>query len=320
MSHGFLLAVAERLGIAESIDFICTNTMTRASVETDTYDLVYTSNGVHVWINDLNAMYENIRRVLKPNGISIMFDIHPLQRPFDEQMKIYKAYDYTGSFEDETSVTFHWRIQDTINAIHQKRRVSMELYLIRHGECYPSAPQYYDLNNKAMNPPLTERGILQAKELSSRIANIHFDKIYSSDLLRAVQTAHFLKDLRSVELILMKEFREIDMGELNLKSWDAYPELYQEWRKHDTDVAYPGGECGADVWERCNLALQSILKEDLDRVAIVCHGGTIMSILCGVLNIPQEKRFFFGHPIENCSISVINYIDEQYYIHSINTI
>ena len=27
----------------------------------------------------------------------------------------------------------------------------MELYLIRHGECYPSAPQYYDLNNKAMN-------------------------------------------------------------------------------------------------------------------------------------------------------------------------
>ena len=40
MSHGFLMAVAERLGIAESIDFICTNTMTLASVETDTYDLV----------------------------------------------------------------------------------------------------------------------------------------------------------------------------------------------------------------------------------------------------------------------------------------
>ena len=117
MSHGFLMVVAERLGIAESIDFICTNTMTLASVETDTYDLVYTSNGVHVWINDLNAMYENIRRVLKPNGISIMFDIHPLQIPFDEQMKIYKAYDYTGPFEDETSVTFHWRIQDMINAI-----------------------------------------------------------------------------------------------------------------------------------------------------------------------------------------------------------
>lgn len=46
MSHGFLMVVAERLGIAESIDFICTNTMTLASVETDTYDLVYTSNGV----------------------------------------------------------------------------------------------------------------------------------------------------------------------------------------------------------------------------------------------------------------------------------
>lgn len=62
----------------------------------------------------------------------------------------------------------------------------MEIYLIRHGHCYDSIMKYYDHEKKAMNPPLTEKGIKQANELALRLSTIHFDKIYCSDLLRAV--------------------------------------------------------------------------------------------------------------------------------------
>lgn len=57
------------------IEFLVEDTMRLGSVADEAYDLVYTSNGVHVWIHDLKAMYRNVRRILKDGGSSIMFDI-----------------------------------------------------------------------------------------------------------------------------------------------------------------------------------------------------------------------------------------------------
>lgn len=76
----------ERLSYCENhdwdIEFICDDTMKLTKISPNAYDFVYTSNGVHIWINDLESMYNNIYRVLKPTGTYIMFDIHPFMRPF----------------------------------------------------------------------------------------------------------------------------------------------------------------------------------------------------------------------------------------------
>lgn len=109
--------IAEREGIDQSIRFVCTDTMTLENIDNSEYDLVYTSNGVHVWLNDLSAMYRNIYRVLKPGGLNILYDIHPFMRPFDDHVKMIKPYDNIGPFEDEYTVNFHWRVQDILNAI-----------------------------------------------------------------------------------------------------------------------------------------------------------------------------------------------------------
>nr|WP_245585934.1 class I SAM-dependent methyltransferase [Paenibacillus pinihumi] len=92
--------------------------MQLGQIQSDAYDLVYTSNGVHVWINDLNAMYQNISRVLKTGGRYIMFDIHPFMRPLSsntEQLIAVKPYDATGPFGEPP--TYKWRIQDLTNAL-----------------------------------------------------------------------------------------------------------------------------------------------------------------------------------------------------------
>ena len=62
-------------------------------------------------------MYKNISRILKPGGVYIMYELHPFQRPFGENMKVVKPYDSTGPFEDEATVNFAWRIQDIVNPI-----------------------------------------------------------------------------------------------------------------------------------------------------------------------------------------------------------
>ena len=105
-------AVAKRLKLP--IRFVCEDTMKLTAIESGTYDLVYTSNGTHSWIVDLQEMYRQICRVLKPSGFSIMYDVHPFHRPFtDEPWKepqIRKSY-----FEGRAEL--HWRVQDLVNAM-----------------------------------------------------------------------------------------------------------------------------------------------------------------------------------------------------------
>ncbi len=95
------------------IEFICDDTMKLSHIRDQSYDMVYTSNGTLSWINDLDSMYGNINRVLKPGGYSVMYDMHPFNRPFSGEAwkapRIVKAYQ--DVFPD-----LHWRIQDILNS------------------------------------------------------------------------------------------------------------------------------------------------------------------------------------------------------------
>lgn len=97
-----------------NICFVCDDTTQLSNIEDNRFDLVYTSNGTHTWIANIVTMYKNIHRVLKPTGLSIMYDIHPFNRPFLgepwKEPKIIKSY-------EETMPHCHWRVQDLVNAM-----------------------------------------------------------------------------------------------------------------------------------------------------------------------------------------------------------
>jgi SAM-dependent methyltransferase len=102
------------------IEFVCDDTMKLSKIKSDQYDFVYTSNGVHVWIYDLNSMYANIHRILKSNGSYIMYEVHPFTRPFEDhtdRITVLKPYQSTGPFVIDEVPRFHWRMQDIMNAM-----------------------------------------------------------------------------------------------------------------------------------------------------------------------------------------------------------
>ena len=104
------------------ITFLQQNSMDLPDIADDAYDLVYTSNGVHVWIPDLPRMYANFHRVLKPGGRFIMFETHPFIRPFDDsgiEVIIDKPYEDTGAFVSGEYTEFAWRIMDIFNAMRR---------------------------------------------------------------------------------------------------------------------------------------------------------------------------------------------------------
>lgn len=100
------------------IEFVCADSMKLEGIADGAYDLVYTSNGVHVWIDDLVAMYRNFYRVLKPGGRCVIFEVHPMNRPFDDstdEIRIKKTYDDIILPGDPEN--YHWRVKDLANAM-----------------------------------------------------------------------------------------------------------------------------------------------------------------------------------------------------------
>lgn len=131
---------AAELGL--NITFVQNDTMKLHNIEDEQFDMVYTSNGVHVWIHDLDAMYCNISRVLKPDGIYLMREIHPFMRPFEDdplQITVRKPYDDMGPYYEPNGYdggfdTYHHRVEDIVNAICEN-----DLRLLRMKECKDNA-------------------------------------------------------------------------------------------------------------------------------------------------------------------------------------
>lgn len=88
----------------------------------------------------------------------------------------------------------------------------LKIYLARHGQ---DEDNFQGILNGHRNKPLTELGRLQAKQLASYIVNngLNFDKIYSSPLSRAYETAsEVAKVLNLVEPVIIQNLIERDFG------------------------------------------------------------------------------------------------------------
>ncbi len=85
------------------------------------FDLVFSSNGFFVWISDLQAVFSEIYRILRPGGHYAFYDIHPFLRPWIDQtvpIEVAKPYWETGPVEHEgDTFEFHWTLADILNPL-----------------------------------------------------------------------------------------------------------------------------------------------------------------------------------------------------------
>ncbi len=220
----------------------------------------------------------------------------------------------------------------------------MEIYFVRHGDAERNSPKNFNHALNCPDPELNEAGEDQAHRLGRRLRKVPVQRIYTSDLRRAARTAEILTDYIDAPVEVRGVLREINMGRLFLSTWEEIerdmPGYAARWRRHDTDLPYPGGESGADAIRRCMPLITEIVQNNLERttepeldhdievnrgqpverVVIVTHGGIIRCLLCAFLGIGPEKRFLFGAPLENCGISVVRFDERRraFLVHSFN--
>ncbi len=200
----------------------------------------------------------------------------------------------------------------------------MELLLARHGEAFHNSLENYNAEFNCPDPELTELGQEHARQLGIYLRDVPIQRIYSSSLKRAVQTAQIVAEFVPAPIDVRAELREINMGRLFLSTWEEVerdmPGYAARWHRHDSDLPYPGGESGADLVRRCMPLIDEIVQSGMERVVIVTHGGTIRGLLCAFLGIGLEKRFLFGAPLVNCGLTSVRWDARRraFLVHSVN--
>lgn len=96
-------------------------------------------------------------------------------------------------------------------------------YILRHAEAENNIK-----NIIGANSDLTEEGKVQAKMAAEKLAHVHIDAIFSSDLVRAKNTAKIIARSRKRQVIVHKELRERNYGKYEGVSRKKYREEMKE--------------------------------------------------------------------------------------------
>lgn len=166
----------------------------------------------------------------------------------------------------------------------------MMLY-VRHGQTdYNSS----NLWMGSIDSPLNEEGRTQAEKLATKLSDVFIDKIYSSPLIRACETASFIaeKQKKSPEIVILPGLRERCFGELEGTVKDEMT------RKNL--AFYSGVESEGDFAQRIEYAISSIDKNGF--ILIVSHSAVFRCLI-------EKLGYSTTPPLEvimNCQVVQLN--------------
>jgi len=169
-----------------------------------------------------------------------------------------------------------------------------KLYLVRHGE---TVWNMEDKMQGVKDSPLTEKGIDHARKLGQTIKNLSMgiNKIYSSDLGRAFDTAKLIGEVLGLDVHKDDKLRERNMGIFEGYSWDHvrehFPEEFAKTVSDDNDYRIPEGDTKAEYIEKVSSFLDYAGKQhEGEKILAVTHRGFINFALRIILAIPFNAR------------------------------
>jgi broad specificity phosphatase PhoE len=192
-----------------------------------------------------------------------------------------------------------------------------DFYIFRHGQT--------DLNVRGVwqgakiDALLNAKGKEQAKELAKKVDLLQLTNLYTSPLLRAVQTANILAtEIRNGmvdSVTILQDLRECNFG--ICEGWTMEKARERYGADFVQDILFPTqetwgyrfwqGESKEEVFKRVKRVLMhifgSLLWEGYDRIGIVTHAGVISALQCGF--------GFKNVNYDNCSILHLSYEAES---------
>jgi len=189
----------------------------------------------------------------------------------------------------------------------------MIIYLIRHG----------DKEKLKENPPLTELGLKQAQKTAEYFKNIKINKIYSSPLIRTIQTSEIISKYLKLDFKINDLIKErFNWGDIENQTFSEFIDI---WKKSSLIRNWqpPEGFSSNEAGKRLQKFIDSINEEPNIKIIIVSHAGIIADFLRNsfedkVLNeiFPNFSKYY-ENSISVCSITTLERKNNNYKVISI---
>jgi len=171
--------------------------------------------------------------------------------------------------------------------------LGIRILLVRHGETD------FNLTHRfqgRIDIPLNKEGKNQAQALALALKDEPLKAIYSSPLIRAMETAQSIKAFHpSPPLFEEQGLIEMDLGELDgMQAGDwisQHQEFYKTWRTTPSHLKMPGGESLGEVQIRAMDTLERITKPyPPGSTLLLCsHNFVNRTIICYALGLPLDR-------------------------------
>ena len=203
----------------------------------------------------------------------------------------------------------------------------LDLYFIRHAESAMNCEAHL-IGGRSEGTPLSDKGKSQAQLLGKRflLQGIKFHKIYSSPLLRSIDTARLVGEqigYPGKELIISDDLIELSQGD-----WEGQPrtEIYTpetlaRINADNWNFTPPKGESQIAVEQRMlRFVKNELLPLDQPNKNIICciftHGVAIKCLLRGIMKFTPKITYRVW--LDNAAVTRLQHTDHKWYVMNIN--
>ena len=145
---------------------------------------------------------------------------------------------------------------------------SKKIYLVRHGQTDYNLKGV--VQGSGIDASLNERGRSQAAQFYDAYKAIDFNKIYTSCLVRSIESVQKFIDL-GIAHERLSGLNEISWGtregiKITPEEDAYYHSVIKAWQEGDTTLQIEGGESPQNVYDRQKEALTHIMAQEHDYV------------------------------------------------------
>ena len=165
--------------------------------------------------------------------------------------------------------------------------------------------------------PLNEAGRTQALVMAFSAAHHEFHAIYSSDLVRAHDTAKMLAERRGLAIEAMPKLRERHYGIFQCitaaEGLQRHPEAHAHYLARDLDYNFETGESMRSFAARIEAAVRDITRHHVNHtIAAVTHAGVLDILYRKATGRPLHTPRDFIIP--NCALNWFRFDEHGWHL------
>ncbi|AFQ13042.1 TPA: histidine phosphatase family protein [Bacillus pacificus] len=154
------------------------------------------------------------------------------------------------------------------------------IYFVRHA--------HSTYTKEERERPLSEKGQLDAENVTHLLKDRHIDVVISSPYKRAIQTVQGIANTYDVSIQIEEDLRERLLSSESVTDFnDAVQKVWEDW-----DFAHEGGESNDVAQRRAVICMQNILKKYKDKNIVIGTHGNIMVLLMNYFDSKYDFRFW----------------------------